>query len=143
MVAVRSLRRFFDHVASQILPNYHTRQNLNFPSSSIINPILIRVYPRKWGWPGLPHSNSNLSNAHSPSHSIHGILLLQTNTLALLLHLHLSTFSLVVLASSCPSLQTPALFSKHAHHPSSTHARTISSIIVLSELYKIGDVIWE
>ena len=44
-------------------------------------------YPRKWGWLDLPHSNSNLSNSHSPFRSIHGILLLQTNTLALLLHL--------------------------------------------------------
>ena len=31
-----------------------------------------------------------------------------------------------VLASSCPSLQTPTLFSERALHPSSTHARTIS-----------------
>ena len=37
--------------------------------------------------PDLPHSNSNLSNSHSHSRSIQGILLLQTNTLALLLHL--------------------------------------------------------
>ena len=44
-----------------------------------INPILIRVYPLKWGWPYLPDYNSNLFNSHSPSHSIHGILLLQTN----------------------------------------------------------------
>ena len=35
----------------------------------------------------LAHPNSNLSNSHSPSHSIQGILLLQTNTPALLLHL--------------------------------------------------------
>ena len=35
-----------------------------------------------------------------------------------------STSSLVVLASSCPSLQTPMLFSKHAHHPFSTRSRT-------------------
>ena len=49
-----------------------------------LNPILIRVYPRKWGWPDLSRCNSNLSNSHSPSRSIHGILLLQTNTLALL-----------------------------------------------------------
>ena len=51
--------------------------------------VLIQVYPRKQGWPDLPHSNSNLSNTHSPSHLIQGILLLQTNTLALLLHLGL------------------------------------------------------
>ena len=37
-----------------------------------------------------------------------------------------STSSLVVLASYCPSLRTPTLFSEHAHHPSSTYARTIS-----------------
>ena len=40
-----------------------------------------------------------------------------------------STSSLVVLASSCPSLQTPMLFSKHAHHPSSTHTHTAPSHI--------------
>ena len=34
--------------------------------------ILIRVYPRKWGWPDLPHYGINLSNSHSPSRSIHG-----------------------------------------------------------------------
>ena len=55
----------------------------------IINPILIQVYPRKWGWLDLAHSNSNLSNSHSPSRSIYGILLLQTNILALILHLFL------------------------------------------------------
>ena len=49
----------------------------------IINPILFWVDPRKWGWPDLPHSNGNLSNCHSASHSIQGILPLQTNTLAL------------------------------------------------------------
>ena len=53
-----------------------------------INPFLIQVYLCKRGWLDLPHSNSNLSNSHSPSHSIQGILL-QTNTLALLLHLRL------------------------------------------------------
>ena len=90
--------------------------------SSIIYPILNRVYPCKWGWPGLPHSNSNLSNSHSPSHSIHGILLLQTKTLALFLHLHLSRLlwsSLLPLAlhfNTCP----------YQHSPPSTHARTIS-----------------
>ena len=51
--------------------------------------ILIQIYPRKRGWPDLPHSNGNLSNSHSPSPSIQGILLLQTNALALPLHLHL------------------------------------------------------
>ena len=51
------------------------------------HPILIRFYPCKWGWPDIAHPNSNLSNSHSPSRLIQGILLLQTNTLALLLHL--------------------------------------------------------
>ena len=36
------------------------------------------------------HSNSNLSYSHSPSRSIEYILLLKTNTLALLFHLRLS-----------------------------------------------------
>ena len=31
-----------------------------------INPILIRAYPRRWGWLDLPHSNSNLTNSHFP-----------------------------------------------------------------------------
>ena len=44
------------------------------------------------GWLDLPHSNSNVFNTHSPSGSIQGILLLQTNTLALLLHLRLHVF---------------------------------------------------
>ena len=45
----------------------------------IINPILIRVYPHKQGWPDLPHSNSNLSlplsislnSRHPPSPNQH------------------------------------------------------------------------
>ena len=62
----------------------------SYPSSIITyHPILIRVYSRKRGWPDFPHSNSNLSNSHSPSRWIQGILLLQTNTLALLLYLRL------------------------------------------------------
>ena len=63
----------------------------------IINPILIRVYPCKWGWLDLPHTNSNLSNSHSSSCSIHGILLLQTNILVLLLYLRLLWSSLLPL----------------------------------------------
>ena len=59
------------------------------------HPILIRIYILKPGWPDLPHSNSNLSNAHSPSGLIQGILLLQTNTLALLLQLFLNSRSLI------------------------------------------------
>ena len=54
-----------------------------------INPVLIRVFPHKWEWLDLPQSNSNLSNSYSPSHLIHDILLLESNTLAQLLHLHL------------------------------------------------------
>ena len=65
-----------------------------------INSILIWVYPCKWGWLVLPYSNSNLSNSHSLSRSIHGILFFQTNTLALLLHLCLSR--LLWLSSSLP-----------------------------------------
>ena len=52
-----------------------------------INRVLIRLYPGKQGWPDLPYSASNLSHSHSPSNSIFCILLLQTNTLTLLLHL--------------------------------------------------------
>ena len=37
-----------------------------------------------------------------------------------------STSSLVILASSWFTLQAPTLFLKHAHHPSSTHALTMS-----------------
>ena len=48
------------------------------------------VLSRKRGWPDLAHPNSNLSNSHSPSRSIHGILHLQINTLALLIHLRLT-----------------------------------------------------
>ena len=85
-----------------------------------------------WGWPDLRHFVSNLSNSHSPSCSIHGVLFLQTNALALLLHKFASsTSSLVVLASSCPSLRTPTRFSEHAHHPSSSHAHTISLHLAL------------
>ena len=43
------------------------------------NSILIWVYPHKWGWPDLSHSNSNLSNSYSSSPSkrlkYHDILL--------------------------------------------------------------------
>jgi len=39
-----------------------------------------------------------------------------------------STSSVVVLVSSCPSLQTPTLFTERAHHPSSTHAVLSHSI---------------
>ena len=48
-------------------------------SSSI--QFLFWIYPCKWGGRiyTVPHFNSNLSNSHSPSHLIQGILLLQTN----------------------------------------------------------------
>ena len=69
-------------------------------------------YPFKQGWLDLPHSNSNVSNSHSPSRLIQGILLLQTKHFCFPSPLASSTSSLVVLASSCPSLQTPTLFSK-------------------------------
>ena len=63
------------------------------------------------GVAGFPHSNSNLSNSHSPSRLIHGILL-QTNTLALFLHLCLLC---LFWSSSLPlvlQLQTPNAFLK-------------------------------
>ena len=69
---------------------------------------LIQVYPHKWEWPDLPHSNSNLSNSHSPSHSLQGIRF-QTNTLALLLHLHLPH----LLCSSSLHLKNFFLFGLH------------------------------
>ena len=59
------------------------KSQLTLAKSSSIQ-FLIRVYPCKRGWPDWHHSNINLSNSHSPSRSIHGILLFQTNTLALL-----------------------------------------------------------
>ena len=54
-----------------------------------INLIFIWVYHRKWGWPNLPRPTlaAISPNSHSPSCSIHGILLLKTNILAHLLHL--------------------------------------------------------
>ena len=48
-----------------------------------INPILIRVYLHIRGWLDLSHFNSNLSNFHSPSRSIQGILLFFKPTLLL------------------------------------------------------------
>ena len=99
----------------------------NYLSIIYLNSILIRVYPRKRGcmagfiplWQQfllLPlsilldswHPFPRNQHSYSPS------------------PLASSTSFLVVLASSCPSLQIPVLFSKHAHHPSSTHVRTIS-----------------
>ena len=76
----------------------------------IIKLILIRVYPRNRG--GRIYPCSNLSKSHFPS--------------CFPSPLASSISSLAVLASSCPSLQTPTLFSERAHHPSSGHAHTIS-----------------
>ena len=83
------------------------------------------VFTCKWALPDLPHSNSNLPNSHTPSRSIQCIHLLQTTTPALLLHLH---FPCLPRSSSLPiSLHFKLqCFSKHAHHPSKKHARTIS-----------------
>ena len=52
------------------------RNNLGKKVALDHHPILIRFYPRKRGWPDLPHPNSNLFNSHSLSRSIQGILLL-------------------------------------------------------------------
>ena len=70
---------------------------------------------------GQIYPSRNLSNSHSPSCSIHGVLFLQTNALALLLHLRLPR---LLWSSSLPL--APTLFSEGAHHPSSKHADTIS-----------------
>ena len=66
-----------DHGEFVLIPGSDNQTLLFLPAAVyIIYPILIRVYPRKRGWPDLPHSNSNLSNSHSPSRSIQGFLLL-------------------------------------------------------------------
>ena len=77
---------------------------------------------RKRGWPDLPHSTSNLS----PCRSIHCISLFKPTLL-----LSFSTCDLhVFLGRPCflfPFTSNSNLpFSKHAHHPSLTSARTIS-----------------
>ena len=76
-------------------------------------------------WPDLPHSNSNLSNFHSLSCLIQGILLLQTNTLALFLHLYLLCLlwsSLLTLALhfkfQCFSQNMPIIPPQHMPLPS-------------------------
>ena len=115
---------------SQIFQFYYDEiKNNSFwlSSSSSSIQFLIRVYPRKRGWPDLPHFVSNLSNSHSPSRLIHGVLFLQTNALALLLHLRLTR---LLWSSSLPLALHFKLqrFSQNmTHHPSSTHARTISA----------------
>ena len=93
----------------------------------IIIPILIWVYPWKRGWPDLPHSGSNLSNSHSPSHSIQCILLLQTNTPALLLHLH---FPCLPQSSSLP-------FSLHFKLNSNAFLKTCPSSLFNTCLYHL------
>ena len=94
-----------------------------------INPILIQVYPRNgggWIYPTLtaisPTPTLHLVNSWHPSPNQYSC---SPSPLASF------TSSLVILASSFPLLQTPMLFSKHAHHPSSTDAHTISSTIRL------------
>ena len=49
---------------------YHiaTVNKLSIFLFSISIPILIWVYLHKWGWPDLPHSDSNLSNSHCNLH---------------------------------------------------------------------------
>ena len=51
----------FIYVHRYLHPLNYQQQQLHDPQSThlsiIINPILIRVYPRKWGWLDLPHSN--------------------------------------------------------------------------------------
>ena len=59
----------------------------NFPSLSSSIQFLSGFIPVNGG--GWIYPSSNLSNSHSPSCSILGVLFLQTNGLALLLHLHL------------------------------------------------------
>ena len=95
----------------------------------LINLIFIWVYPRKRGLPDLPHSHSNLSNSHSSSRSIQGILLLQANTLALL-HLHLpcllwlSSLSLALhFKLQCFSQNMPITPPQHMPVPSCTTGR--------------------
>ena len=105
-----------------IFLNFYCFNNAHF---IIINPILTWFYPYKWGWPDKPHSKSNLSNSHFPSHSIQGILL-QTNTnLALLLHLclpHLLWLSSLPLALhfklQCFSQNMPIMPPQHIPIPS-------------------------
>ena len=81
--------------------------------------------PHKRGWPDLLHSGSNLFNSHSPSRSILCILLHQTNTPALLLHLHfpcLPRSSLLPLALhfklQCFSQNMPIIPPQHILVPS-------------------------
>ena len=73
---------------------------------------------------GRIYPSSNLSNSHSLSRSIHGALFSYQRSCSPSPFASSMSY-LLVLASSCPSLQTPTVFSERAHHPSSTHACTI------------------
>ena len=87
----------------------------------IIKPTLNQVYPRKRGWPDLPLQQSLILHLTQFMASFFSKpMLLRFNVILS------STSSLVILASSYPSLQTPTLFSECAHHPSSAHTHTIS-----------------
>ena len=96
--------------------------------SQSINPILIWVYPRKWGWLDLPHSDSNLSNSHSPSRLIQSNLLLLTNNLALLplclpRLLWSSSLPLAIpFKLQCFSQNMPIIPSQHMPVPSHIHS---------------------
>ena len=85
-------------------------------SCAVINP--------KQGWPDLPYYNSNHFNSCSPSCSIQGILLLQTKTLALNLHLclpHLWSSSLPLALHfklKCFSQNMPTIPPQHMPLPS-------------------------
>ena len=98
------------------------QSNILFKSINQSIQFLIRVYPHKRGGriyltlTAIPLSIS-LDSRHPP----------QNQHSCSPSPLESSTSSLVVLASSYPSLQTPTLFSKHAHNPSSTHSRTTST----------------
>ena len=87
--------------------NQSINQSNNQTINQLTNPILIWVYPRKQGWPDLPHSKQqslklplsiSLDSWHPPSPNQHSC---SPYPLASY------TSSLVVLASSCRSLQTP------------------------------------
>ena len=85
--------------------------------------------------------SSNVNHHHHQSNFDLGVARFNPAAISLTPTLHLTRFmasffskptlllsfsTCIFHASSCPSLQTPMLFSEHAHHPSSTHAPTIS-----------------
>ena len=76
-----------------------------------------RIYPTLAVISPTPTLSISLDSMHPPSPNQHSC---SPSPLVF------SMTSSVVLVSYFPSLQTPMLFSKHARHPSLTHARTIS-----------------